>query len=162
MKNLFDPSQFQKSFFLHFFEGFGTLLLNSMVLVLPPFVNLEPKIILNHFSPTPLTSGVSPKPILQKYTLGSGFTSCDDLEGKEELEELVRASTTSVPCVVQEECFVTVVSCSQNEISVVVKPAFLHHIEKQKLLLNSSLLFMTKLGQILLANEVSHQFESLP
>ena len=57
---------------------------------------------------------------------------------------------TSLHCVVHEECLMKEVSCSQNEVYVFVKPAFLHHIEKQKILLKTTSQFLTNILAIFL------------
>ena len=101
------------------------------------------------------SSGVSPKPILLKYNLVSGFTGCGEDDKRQEIEGLVREElVTSLHCVVHEECLVKEVSCSQNEFSVLVKPAFLHHIEKQTILLKTASQFLTNTLTNVFSSEV--------
>ena len=90
-----------------------------------------------------LFSVVSPKPQLQLFKLGPEFTGCSDPDSEAEtLSSFEERLTTSLPCVLSEECVVSDLSCVVSEncttLSVMVTPQVLQHVMEQRLILETA------------------------
>ena len=86
---------------------------------------------------------VSPRPRLQRFRLGAGFTGCSDPGSKKELlSTLEERLTSNLPCLVAEECTVSELSCevtdSDTVLSVKVTSQATRQVAEQQLILETA------------------------
>ena len=84
-----------------------------------------------------------PQPRIQRFRLGANFTGCSDPASKEELlSSFEERLTTSLPCVLADECVVSDLSCevadSCTVLSVKVTSKAMQHIVEQRLILETA------------------------
>ena len=92
-------------------------------------------------------SDSSPKPRVLRFTFGPSFRGCSEEESKDQLLSSLRDQlTTSLSCVLSEDCVVKEVSCDAGAaatvVSVKVGSIALQSIEKQRNILETAANFL--------------------
>ena len=108
-----------------------------------------------------------PQPRIQRFRLGANFTGCSDPASKEELlSSFEERLTTSLPCVLADECVVSDLSCevadSCTVLSVKVTSQAMQHVVEQKLILETAAEYLKSypLHSMLNSRSVCDQGES--
>ena len=88
-------------------------------------------------------SDVSPKPRVQRFRLGASFTGCSDPLSKEEtLSAFEERLTSSLPCVLTDECTISDLSCEATEsdtvLSVKITSMSTRKVMEQQLMLETA------------------------
>ena len=92
-------------------------------------------------------SDSSPKPRVLRFTFGPSFRGCSEEESKDQLLSSLRDQlTSSLPCVLSEDCVVKEVSCeagvAATVVSVKVGSIALQSVEKQRSILETAANFL--------------------
>ena len=90
-----------------------------------------------------LLSDVSPQPIIQSFNLGPNFKGCSEPEVLSSLEERL---SSSLPCVLSEECTVSELSCEVTDtttvLSVKVTSRVMQDVKEQRLILETAVEYL--------------------
>ena len=92
--------------------------------------------------------GVTPQPVMQRFKLGPNFKGCSDVSSKEEvISSFNKRLTTSLPCVLTEECKISDLSCESTDentfLSVRVTSTSAQNVQGQRLILETAVDYLT-------------------
>ena len=93
------------------------------------------------------TSDVSPQPVIQQFNLGPNFKGCSEPDSKAEvISSLEERLSSSLPCVLSEECTVSELSCEVTDtttvLSVKVTSRVMQRVKEQRLILETAVEYL--------------------